>query len=376
MLPFALLENGLLRRERGDVIVFNNTSPEHHDTYRFVHDCMHTARQYDIPFYQMEFQTYEDARRAECTRLPTYRLVNDVPKLDANVNEFHWQGEVFKELLSRAGYVPNQFNRICTRHLKLEVTRTFFKDCLASKPTIPRLGRYGNTSRIDPDASYRRHLENQGGVPRDIFLRKRGFAWRRPHFRPERRYEDFCPAWRPFANPALKARPSVTRCGSGKAGWSTWRSSVCEATNRTAYSACKTERWLCGLRGRVRLHAASRYGGHATRRERLLGPPGLEPVAPEGPPRLHNKEDFMRHEHPLRAKFTRLTRHEEAKGLFDETSQTGTRHGWDRRLTERGFDCEDIDSHISQPRPAQPHARKDLATSSRGGKERLLTSHA
>ena len=360
MLPFALLENGLLRRERGDVIVFNNTSPEHHDTYRFVHDCMHTARQYDIPFYQIEFQTYEDARRAEWTRLPTYRLVNDAPKLDANVNGFHWQGEVFKELLSRPGYVPNQFNRICTRHLKLEVTRTFFKDCLASKPRIPRLGRYGNTSRIDPDASYRRHLENQGGVPRDIFLRKRGFAWRRPHFRPERRYEDFCPAWRPFANPALKGKTLGDKVWFGKGG--------------VEYVA------FIGLRGdeshRIQRLRDRNDGSAGYEGEHVYMP--LHDMAvtrhdvnafwdrqdwnlslPKDPPRLHNKEDFMRHDHPLRAKFTRLTRHEEAKGLFDETSQTGTRHGWDRRLTERGFDCEDIDSQISKPRPAQPHARKD-----------------
>ena len=55
------------------------------------------------------------------------------------------------------------------------------------------------------------------------------------------------------------------------------------------------------------------------------------------PPILHRKENFLHHDHPLRAKFARLTHHEEAKGLFDETSRIGTRHGWDRRLTERGF---------------------------------------
>ena len=35
MLLFTLLENGLLRQERGDVVVFNNTSSEHPETYRF-----------------------------------------------------------------------------------------------------------------------------------------------------------------------------------------------------------------------------------------------------------------------------------------------------------------------------------------------------
>ena len=44
MLLFALLENRLLNADRGDVIIFNNTSAEHPDTYRFVRNCMLTAR--------------------------------------------------------------------------------------------------------------------------------------------------------------------------------------------------------------------------------------------------------------------------------------------------------------------------------------------
>ena len=193
MLLFALLENRLLDPDRGDVIVFNNTSAEHPDTYRFVHDCMRTARSYGVPFFQIEFQTYEDARQGEWTRLPSYRLVNERPKSAANDEGFHWRGEVYEELLSWTGYVPNQFNRICTRHLKLDVTRNFLKDWLASKPTIPRLGHYGNASRLDPEATFRRHRENQGGVPKHIFLRKRAYVWNRPHFRPEQRYAHFFP---------------------------------------------------------------------------------------------------------------------------------------------------------------------------------------
>ena len=169
MLLFALLENGLLDPNRGDVIVFNNTSAEHPDTYRFVRDCMHTARRYGVPFFQIEFQTYEDARQGEWTRLPSYRLVNEQPKSAANGEGFHWRGEVYEELLSWTGYVPNQFNRICTRHLKLDVTRNFLKDWLASKPTIPRLGHYGNASRLDPEAGCRSETDPSSGP----FARKR-----------------------------------------------------------------------------------------------------------------------------------------------------------------------------------------------------------
>ena len=218
MLLFTLLENRILDADRGDIILFNNTSAEHPDTYRFVRDCMKTARRYGIPFFQIEFQTYEDARQGEWTRLPTYRLVNDQPKSTTNSDGFHWQGEVYEELLSWAGYVPNQFNRICTKHLKLDVTRSFLKDWLAAKATIPRLGHYGNGSRIDPDTTFRRHLKSQGGVPKDIFLRKRGYAWSRPHFRPEQRYEHFFPEWKPFENLALKGKTFGDKAWFGKGG--------------------------------------------------------------------------------------------------------------------------------------------------------------
>ena len=218
MLLFSLLENGILDADRGDVIVFNNTSAEHPDTYKFVHDCMRTARQYGIPFFQVEFQTYEDARKGEWTRLPTYRLVNDEPRSPINPDGFHWRGESYEELLSWSGYVPNQFNRICTRHLKLEVTRNFLKDWLASRPSIPRLGHYGNGSRIDPDATYRRHKGNRGGVPKDIFLGKRDYVWQRPHFRQEQRYDTFFPEWKPFENPALAGKTFGDKAWFGKGG--------------------------------------------------------------------------------------------------------------------------------------------------------------
>jgi DNA phosphorothioation-associated putative methyltransferase len=55
------------------------------------------------------------------------------------------------------------------------------------------------------------------------------------------------------------------------------------------------------------------------------------------PPILHRKETFLSNDHPLHAKFARLTAQEEKNGLLDETSGIGTREGWLRKLTERGF---------------------------------------
>ena len=144
MLLFALLENKILDPARGDVIVFNNTSSEHPDTYRFARDCQEASSRYGVPFFWIEFQTYEDARNGEWTRIPSYRLVNEQPKSPNNPDGFHWRGEVFEELLSWSGYVPNQFSRICTQNMKLEATRLFLKDWLACKEAIPRLGHHAS----------------------------------------------------------------------------------------------------------------------------------------------------------------------------------------------------------------------------------------
>ncbi len=55
------------------------------------------------------------------------------------------------------------------------------------------------------------------------------------------------------------------------------------------------------------------------------------------PPILHRKELFLAPDHPLYAKFARLTRIEEQKGLYEDTSRIGTRHGWSEVLANKGL---------------------------------------
>ena len=53
------------------------------------------------------------------------------------------------------------------------------------------------------------------------------------------------------------------------------------------------------------------------------------------PPILHRKETFLAPDHPLHAKFSRLTRQEESKGLYENTTTIGTRRGWEQLLSEK-----------------------------------------
>jgi len=58
--------------------------------------------------------------------------------------------------------------------------------------------------------------------------------------------------------------------------------------------------------------------------------------ARRNPPVLHRKELFVGQDHALYPKFARLTRIEEGKGLFEDTSRIGTRDGWEEVLAAKG----------------------------------------
>lgn len=55
------------------------------------------------------------------------------------------------------------------------------------------------------------------------------------------------------------------------------------------------------------------------------------------PPILHRKETFVSPNHPYRSKFERLTRLEEAKGLYANPARIGTRVGWEDALRSKGL---------------------------------------
>ena len=57
----------------------------------------------------------------------------------------------------------------------------------------------------------------------------------------------------------------------------------------------------------------------------------------DNPPVLHRKETFLLASDPRYSRFARLTAQEEKHGLLDDPSGIGTREGWARRLSERGF---------------------------------------
>ena len=207
MLLFTLLEAGMFKAERGDVIIFNNTAAEHPKTYEFVKECKKVVEtKYNIPFFWIEFQTYEDARSGEYKRLPSYRLVNENPYSEENPEGYKWRGEVFEELLSWKGYVPTFFQRICTKSLKLETTRVFLKEWLANNDGTERLGHFGDVSKIKDDRAYALHIKAGGGTPEEIYRRKKDFLKQCALYRPAQNWSSFSSAVVPFKNKMLDGK--------------------------------------------------------------------------------------------------------------------------------------------------------------------------
>ena len=200
-----LLRQGELRPERGDVIVFNNTSAEHPATYDFTRKMKELAeKEYNIPFFWIEYQTYEDAGKHGWARHPTYRLVNALPYSDSNKTGYRSQGEVFEELVSFTGYVPNMQGRLCTQWLKIFVTNSFLADWFAQKPGIERLGHRDDTAKMSDEDVIRIHQGSRGETPESILLEKKSFVRARDHVRAKALWKDFTDSNLCFENKTLK----------------------------------------------------------------------------------------------------------------------------------------------------------------------------
>ena len=192
MMLLLLLKHGLLQRDRGDVVVFNNTSAEHPATYDFVRACSRCAEvDYGIPFFWIEYATYEDAHNGEWTRRGGYRLVNDQPFAESNPTGYRWRGEVFEELVSHHGFLPSRHTRICTTHLKLRATNEFLAEWFAGKEATEWRGHFHPESQLTDDAIIARHRRSRGKMDDAELLRKKAFLRSRPPALPEQNFADF-----------------------------------------------------------------------------------------------------------------------------------------------------------------------------------------
>ena len=192
MMLILLLDQGWLDPKRGDVVVFNNTSAEHPATYEFVRACSRYAEvEYGVPFFWVEFATYEDAYNGDWTRRGGYRLVNERPYSQSNPTGYRWRGEVFKELVSQQGFLPSRHTRVCTTHLKLRVTNEFLSEWFAGKGETEWCGHYYPETQITDEALVARHRKSGGMLDEPELLRKKSFVRSRPPAIGDQRFDDY-----------------------------------------------------------------------------------------------------------------------------------------------------------------------------------------
>lgn len=203
MLLLTALERGLLRAARGDAVIFSNTSAEHLATYDFVRECKAYTESYGIPFFILEYCTFEKYKKT-WIRQSSYRLCNAFPFSTENPDGFRWEGETFESMLSMALTVPNLFQRNCTIALKISITDKFTKDWFSGKPDIPLVGHFENP-KITLDTAYAQFKKNGGMQTRKDFWRKRSFLQTMPPGRGQQYFRDFTiPNACPPQNPSKK----------------------------------------------------------------------------------------------------------------------------------------------------------------------------
>ena len=200
-----LLKQKKLDPERGDVILFNNTSAEHPATYEFTRKMKTLAEgEYNIPFFWIEYQTYEEAGKNGWLRKGSYKIVNDHPYSADNTRGYRSAGEVFEEMISLSGFLPNMQNRICTQTLKIFITNSFLTDWFAQKPGIERQGHYGDAAKMTDDYVIGMHERSNGSTPKRVLLEKRAFVRAAAFVRKEAAWNDFTDCDLCFDNEEVK----------------------------------------------------------------------------------------------------------------------------------------------------------------------------
>ena len=213
MMTLRLAEAGALRPERGDVVLFANTSAEHPGTYAFARKCKeHLEREHGLPFLWYEFCTVEDASRGAYMRQASYRLVRSDP-VESDPAGYHSCGEVFEELLSFQGQLPTPHSRSCTAKLKLYPAHALLADWFGSGDGPRHDGHFSSHSLVGPSEAFAQHRRNRGVQDEPAYLQRVAHMTKQPHSRPAQRWADFTGA--PVRKPEPKLPGPAELWGTG-----------------------------------------------------------------------------------------------------------------------------------------------------------------
>ncbi len=204
MMTILLCEKNILKAERGDVIVFSNTSAEHPKTYKFAKACKkYIEAEFKIPFFWVEYCTYEDAYRGKWKRYEGYKLVNPIPA-GKSASGYRWKGEAFEEMVSHAGMMPSAHLRSCTSRLKLYPTHTFLSEWFAGNSENSHLGHQRDKPYLTPSNAYEIYAEKGGQMSRQKYTNYKKYSLKEcPTHRAAQKWSDYTAAPVTFDNPHI-----------------------------------------------------------------------------------------------------------------------------------------------------------------------------
>ena len=190
----GLADAGVLNPDRGDVVLFANTSAEHPGTYDFAAAVSRLLEtEYSLPVLWFEFCTVEDARRGEYRRCPSYRLVRPTPVEDDPCG-YRWRGEVFEEALSFQQMLPNPHQRSCTAKMKLQPSHQLLDEWFSGAGGPAHAGHYNSEPYVNAQAAARVYRSNGGASSEEKYRSRASFMLLQPHNRPEQKWVEFTSA--------------------------------------------------------------------------------------------------------------------------------------------------------------------------------------
>lgn len=218
-LAFMAAEEGLLRQDRRDVVLFANTSAEHPGTYEFAAQCKKQLEaDYGLPCFWLEFCTVEDAWRGEYRRKASYRLVKPVP-IEDDPDGYRSSGELFEELVCLQGMLPNPHSRTCTAKLKLYPSHALLGEWLGGTEGPGHAGHHwpcnGNGGLVDPERVTELYAQNGGTASGSSVLARATHLAHLPVARPAQRWDEFTTA--PVAKMSRQSARPVPMRGPGAA---------------------------------------------------------------------------------------------------------------------------------------------------------------
>ena len=214
-LTFLAAEEGLLDPDRGDILLFANTSAEHPGTYEFAAECKRRLEtEFGLPFFWLEFTTVEDAWRGEYWRKLSYRLVKPI-RIEDDPEGFRSSGELFEDLVSLQGMLPNVHSRTCTAKLKLYPSHLLLAEWLGGTDGPAHAGHYWSVADdeygglVNPVRAANRYVQARGTASRESVIRRAEHLSTRPSSRPQQYWKDYTEA--PVRAASVAAKPAPMR---------------------------------------------------------------------------------------------------------------------------------------------------------------------